>query len=100
MVPGVAIAIGAAAGLAGSLPGLLLCRAARRGRRPSVALGLGVTVWSFCLLSFAVGLGFQALGAQEFLGFALMLVGAFLGAWIAEAACAWRWINRRGPGSL
>lgn len=86
-----AVLLGAVVGVAGALPGLLSARAARRGRRPSVALGLGATLSSFCLISLALGAGYLYMGSC-FGAFAAASIAAFLGAWVVETIVAWRWI--------
>lgn len=88
-----AVLLGAVVGAVGALPGLLSARAARKGRRPTVALGLGLTLSSFCLVSLALGVGYLYMGSG-FGGFAAACVATFLGAWVAETIVAWRWIAR------
>lgn len=88
-----AVLLGIVTGLAGAFPGLLCARAARKGLRPSVALGLGATLSSFCLLTLALGMGYLHMGSA-FGAFAAVLMAVFLGAWVTETIVAWRWIAK------
>lgn len=87
------VVIGALLGLAGAAPGLVLATMARRGRRVSVAAGLGATLVSTGALTVALGWAFDAAGSR-FVPMALAMVGAFLGAWAVESVLAWRWMRR------
>lgn len=86
------IAIGAACGFAGALPGLLLARRARQGAPCSVALGLATIVGSFSLTTVALGVAYLGFGAV-FPAFSGATMATFLGLWSVEALIAWRWMR-------
>lgn len=87
------VLVGAAVGFVGNAPALFLCRMARKRSYANMGAAFVVLLVSFLFFSVALFAAFK-LQPDYFIVFALICIGSFLVSFIAEAVCAYKWMNR------